>query len=69
MLKYASKTRLIIFTILSIIGFIILAASVVLTIVHNSVAYECGGALIALTIPSIWTLLLERTEERTEERS
>lgn len=63
MLKYASKTRLIIFTILSIIGFIILAASVVLTIVHNNVSYECGGALIALTIPSIWTLLLERTEE------
>lgn len=64
MLKYASRTRLIIFTILSIIGFIILIASVVLSIIYNSFAYECGGAFIALTIPSIWTLLLEETEER-----
>ncbi len=66
MLKYASKARLVIFTILSIIGLIILVASVVLSIIYNSFAYECGGALIALTIPSIWSLLLEKTEKSSE---
>lgn len=63
MLKYVSKTRLVIFTTLSIIGFIILAAGVVLSIIYNSFAYECGGAFIALIIPSIWSLLLDKTEE------
>lgn len=63
MLKYASKTRLIIFTILSIIGLVIALASTVLSIIYNTFAYECGGALIALTIPSIWSLLLEKTEK------
>lgn len=61
--KYASKTRLVVFTILSIIGLVILVASVALSIIYNTFAYECGGTLIVLTIPSIWTLLLERTEE------
>lgn len=63
MLKYASKKRLVIFTILSIIGIAILVASTVLTIIYNDPAYECGGILIALTPPSIWTLLLEKTEK------
>ncbi len=63
MLEYASKTRLVIFTVLSIIGLVILVASVVLSIIYNSFAYECGGAFIALTIPSIWTLLLEKIEK------
>ncbi len=63
MLKYASKTWLVVFTILSIIGLVILVASVALSIIHNTFAYECGGTLIALTIPSIWTLLLERTKK------
>ncbi len=63
MLEYASKTRLVIFTVLSIIGLVILVVSVVLSIIYNSFAYECGGAFIALTIPSIWTLLLEKIEK------
>ena len=63
MLKYTSKTRLVMFTILSIIGLVILVASVALSIIHNTFAYECGGALIALTIPSIWSLLLEKTDK------
>ena len=63
MFKHASKTRLITFTILSIIGFVILVAGVVLSIVYNSFVYECGAALITLTIPSIWSLLLDRTEK------
>ncbi len=63
MLKYTSKTRLVIFTILSIIGLVILVASITLSIIHNTFAYECGGTLIALTIPSIWSLLLEKTEK------
>ena len=64
-MKYASKTRLVIFSILSIIGLAILGTSVVLSIIHNTFAYECGGTLIALTIPSIWFLLLEKTEKDT----
>ena len=63
MLKYASKTRLTVFTILSIIGFIILVAGVVLSIVHDSFVYECGAVLVMLTITSIWSLLLDRTEK------
>ena len=62
-MKYTSKTRLVIFTILSIIGFVILVASIALSIIHNAFAYECGGILIALTIPSIWSLLLEKTKK------
>lgn len=63
MLKYASKTRLAIFTILSIISFVILVVSVALSIIHNTFAYECGGIVIALTISSIWSLLLEKTKK------
>ena len=62
MLKYASKIRFIIFTLLSIISFIFVVAGVVLTIVHNDFAYECGAILIMLIISSIWTLLLEKTD-------
>lgn len=62
-MKHTSKTRLAIFTALSIIGLVILVASVVLSIIHNTFAYECGGTLIALTIPSIWSLLLEKTKK------
>lgn len=65
MFKYASKIRLVVFTILSIIGLVILVASTVLSIIYNTFAYECGGTLIALTIPSIWSFLLEKTEEQT----
>ena len=63
MLKYTSKTRLVIFTILTIIGLVTLVISVALSIIHNTFAYECGGALIALTIPSIWSLLIEKTKK------
>ncbi len=70
MLKYASKTRLVVFTILSIIGIAILVASTVLSIIYDDIAYECGGMFIALIIPSVWSLLLEKTEKLgTEERS
>ena len=62
-MKYASKTRLVLFTILSIIGLVILVISVALSIIHNTFAYECGGFLIVLTISSIWTLLLEKTKK------
>lgn len=63
MFKYASKIRLVVFTILSIIGLVILVASIVLSIIYNTFAYECGGAFIALVIPSIWSFLLEKTEK------
>ena len=62
MLKYASRTRLVIFTILSVIGIMGLVAGIVLTIIYNDPAYECGGIFAALTPPSIWTLLLKKTE-------
>lgn len=62
MLKYASKTRLVVFTILSIIGIAVLIAGTVLTIIHKDHVYECCGILIALFPPSLWTLLLKATE-------
>lgn len=62
-MEYTSKTRLAIFTILSIIGLVILVASVALSIIRNTFAYECGGTLIALIMPSIWSLLLEKTKK------
>jgi hypothetical protein len=62
MLKYASRTRLVIFTILSIIGIAVGIAGTVLTIIHNDPVYECCGILIALFPPSLWTLLLRMTD-------
>ena len=69
MFKYASKTRLVVFTILSVIGIVTGIAGAVLSIIYNELAYVCGGALIELIIPSIWSVILEITEKQREDRN
>ncbi len=67
MFKYASKARLVVFTILSVIGIAMAIAGGVLSTIYDTPTYVLAGSLVALIIPSIWSVILEITEKQRED--